>query len=94
MRDSSATHAPRESCQTDFPHGLPDTWERDVNGKPKRKRENVETVIDRTMIDGFISAGDPSGKGVVSDTHNAWYLSPEKYTLAVDALLDTLEKQQ
>ena len=72
----------------------PDTWERDINGKPKRRKENVQTVINSSIIDGFISAGDPSGKGAVSDTHNALYLSPEKYTSAVDALLDRLEEGQ
>lgn len=69
----------------------PDVWERDANGKPRSKKKNVPIVVDSTMVNGFVSAGDRSGKGAVSDSHNAWYLSPERYTSAVDALLDTLE---
>jgi pimeloyl-ACP methyl ester carboxylesterase len=55
--------------------------------------ERMTQMVKGDMVDGFISVGDPSQTGVISDTHNALFLSPDKFTPAVDAILDTLERK-
>lgn len=56
--------------------------------------ERMQQMLKKEMVDGFVSTGDPKQTGKISDTHNSWYLSPEKYSAAVDSLLDTVEKNE
>jgi hypothetical protein len=43
-------------------------------------------------VDGFLSVGDPSQTGEISDTHNSIFLSPRQFSAAIDSLLDTTER--
>jgi hypothetical protein len=54
--------------------------------------DRMQKMVKKEMVDGFVSAGDPKQTGEVADTHNAWYLTPQKYTKAVDSLLTSMEK--
>lgn len=56
--------------------------------------ERMQEIVDGGMVDGFISAGDVKKTGEVAETHNAWYLTPRQYTLAVDSILRSIEGKE
>ena len=56
--------------------------------------EKMQAYVKKEMIDGFVSVGDTAETGEMADTHNAWYLTPEKYARAVGSLLETIEKNE
>ena len=59
-------------------------------------------IVKADMVDGFLSVGDPSLEPTfpdakphgneISDTHNSVFLSPRQYSVAIDSLLDTMER--
>lgn len=72
------------------------TPELDEEGKmipTEEDRIKVEgAIVKADMVDGFLSVGDPTGTGEISDTHNSVFLSYKQFTAAIDSLLDTVER--
>ena len=58
--------------------------------RPNDDRAFLASAIEPDSIDEILNMNDTDGS--IATTHNAWYLSPEKYTAAVGALLDTLDQ--
>ena len=56
--------------------------------------ERMQKMVTGEMVDGFISAGDAKQTGGVAETHNAWYLTPQQYTKAVNSILTSLETKK
>lgn len=56
--------------------------------------ERMQKMVDGGMVNGFISVGDAKKTGEVAETHNAWYLTPRKYTLAVDSILKNFDQKE
>jgi len=56
--------------------------------------ERMQRMVDGGMVNGFISVGDAKKTGEVAETHNAWYLTPRKYTLAIDSILKSIEEKE
>lgn len=56
--------------------------------------EKMQKMVDGEMVNGFISVGDARKTGEVAETHNAWYLTPRKYTLAIDSILKNFDEKK
>ena len=56
--------------------------------------ERMQEIVKGGMVDGFISVGDAKKTGEVAETHNAWYLTPRKYTLAINSILENFDEKE
>lgn len=54
----------------------------------------IQEMLKKGTVDGFVSTGSNPESAQLSDTHNAWVLSPEKYAGAVDSVLDAIDKKE
>lgn len=55
--------------------------------------EKMQKMVDGGMVNGFISVGDAKKTGEIAETHNAWYLTPRKYTLAINSILKNFDER-